>query len=441
MSGWMREIDETHDPHLSSWVSSANRADCEFPIQNLPFAVFRRAGTAEPLRCGVGIGDAVLDLTALGQLVTPEGSAVRAIAACAEPKLNALMALGAPAWLSLRHLLSRVLRAGARESSQLAAALVRQSDAEFAVPAQVGDYTDFYSSIHHATAVGRLFRPDQPLLPNYKWVPIAYHGRSSSIGVSDQHVRRPRGQLMPRGAERPHVGPSERLDYELELGVFVGPGNRLGEPIPIEQAEAHIFGLCLLNDWSARDLQAWEYQPLGPFLAKNFATTVSPWVVTLEALAPFRAPWRRAPADPAPLPYLDGAELRAAGALEIGLEVALETTAMRTQGLAPQRLSRSDFRDSYWSISQMIAHHTVNGCNLVPGDLLGTGTQSGPTPEQAGSLLELTSGGTRSLTLQNGEQRSFLADGDRVILRGQCQRPGFVRIGFGAASGLVLASD
>jgi fumarylacetoacetase len=306
------------------------------------------------------------------------------------------------------------------------------------VPARIGDYTDFYTSIHHATAVGRLFRPDQPLLPNYKWVPIAYHGRASSIIVSGTGVRRPRGQLLARGAECPHLGPSERLDYELELGVFIGRGNRLGEPIPIERAEEHVFGLCLLNDWSARDLQAWEYQPLGPFLAKNFATTVSPWVVTLEALAPFRAPWRRLASEPSPLPYLDCSELRAAGALEIELEVALETAAMRARNLAPQRLSQSDFRDSYWSIAQMVAHHTINGCNLAPGDLLGTGTQSGPLPEQAGSLLELTAAGTRPLILAGAEPRAFLCDGDRVILRGGCRRPGFVRIGFGEAAGLVL---
>ena len=437
----MRAIDETHDPRLTSWVSTANRAGCDFPIQNLPFAVFRRAGSAEPLRCGVGIGDAILDLTALGAAAAGEEEAVaQAMAACAQPALNALMALGAPAWLALRRWLSRVLRAGADEAGQLAAALVPQSAAQFAVPARIGDYTDFYTSIHHATAVGRLFRPDQPLLPNYKWVPIAYHGRASSIIVSGTGVRRPRGQLLARGAECPHVGPSERLDYELELGVFIGRGNRLGEPIPIERAEEHVFGLCLLNDWSARDLQAWEYQPLGPFLAKNFATTVSPWVVTLEALAPFRAPWRRLAPDPSPLPYLDCSELRAAGALEIELEVALETAAMRARNLAPQRLSQSDFRDSYWSIAQMVAHHTINGCNLAPGDLLGTGTQSGPLPEQAGSLLELTAAGTRPLILAGAEPRAFLCDGDRVILRGGCRRPGFVRIGFGEAAGLVLPS-
>ena len=433
----MRQIDETHDPQLTSWVESANRPGCDFPLQNLPFAVFRSAGSREPLRCGVGIGEAILDLTALGPAAPPEGAAAEAIAACAAPALNALMALGPQAWQALRQWLSRLLRADSPHAGALTAALVPQAQAEFALPARIGDYTDFYTSIHHATAVGRLFRPDQPLLPNYKWVPIAYHGRASSIGVSGQQVRRPHGQLLPRGAERPHLAPSERLDYELELGVLIGSGNALGEPIALEHAERHVFGLCLLNDWSARDVQAWEYQPLGPFLAKNFATTVSPWVVTLEALAPFRAPWQRPAADPAPLPYLDGVALRAAGALDISLSVALETARMRERSAPPVQLSQSNFRDSYWSLAQMVTHHTVNGCNLAPGDLLGTGTQSGPQPHEAGSLLELTGGGKQPVVLPDGETRTFLADGDRVILRAWCERAGLRRIGFGEAAGTV----
>ncbi len=433
----MRSIDATHDPSLTSWVDSANRPECDFPLQNLPFAVFRRAGSGEPLRCGVGIGDAVLDLTALGAAAPCSGPAAEALAACAAPALNGLMGLGPAAALALRRLLSELLRTGSPHAAALASALVPQARAEFAVPAHIGDYTDFYTSIHHATAVGRLFRPDQPLLPNYKWVPIAYHGRASSIGVSGQQVRRPHGQLMPRGAERPHLAPSERLDYELELGVFIGSGNALGEPIALEHAERHVFGLCVLNDWSARDVQAWEYQPLGPFLAKNFATTVSPWVVTLEALAPFRAPWQRPAADPAPLPYLDGEALRAAGALDISLSVALETARMRERGAPPVQLSRSNFRDSYWSLAQMVTHHTVNGCNLAPGDLLGTGTQSGPQPQEAGSLLELTGGGRQPVMLPDGQSRTFLADGDRVILRAWCERAGLRRIGFGEAAGTV----
>ena len=433
----MRSIDATHDPSLTSWVDSANRPECDFPLQNLPFAVFRRAGSGEPLRCGVGIGDAVLDLTALGSAAPRSGPAAEALAACAAPALNGLMALGPAAALALRRTLSELLRSGSPHAAALASALVPQAGAEFAVPAHIGDYTDFYTSIHHATAVGRLFRPDQPLLPNYKWVPIAYHGRASSIGVSGQQVRRPHGQLLPRGAERPHLAPSERLDYELELGVLIGSGNALGEPIALEHAERHVFGLCLLNDWSARDVQAWEYQPLGPFLAKNFATTVSPWVVTLEALAPFRAPWQRPATDPAPLPYLDGVALRAAGALDISLSVALETARMRERSAPPVQLSQSNFRDSYWSLAQMVTHHTVNGCNLAPGDLLGTGTQSGPQPHEAGSLLELTGGGKQPVVLPDGETRTFLADGDRVILRAWCERAGLRRIGFGEAAGTV----
>jgi fumarylacetoacetase len=437
----MRSIDVTHDPSLASWVDSANRPGCDFPLQNLPFAVFRRAGSGEPLRCGVGIGDAVLDLTALGSAAPRSGPAAEALAACAAPALNGLMALGPAAALALRRTLSELLRTGSPHAAALASALVPQARAEFAVPAHIGDYTDFYTSIHHATAVGRLFRPDQPLLPNYQWVPIAYHGRASSIGVSGQQVRRPHGQLMPRGAERPHLAPSERLDYELELGVLIGSGNALGEPISLEHAERHVFGLCLLNDWSARDVQAWEYQPLGPFLAKNFATTVSPWVVTLEALAPFRAPWQRPAADPAPLPYLDGEALRAAGALDISLSAALETARMRERGAPPVQLSQSNFRDSYWSLAQMVTHHTVNGCNLAPGDLLGTGTQSGPQPHEAGSLLELSGGGKQPVVLPDGETRTFLADGDRVILRAWCERAGFRRIGFGEAAGTVCPAQ
>ncbi|MGH8299045.1 MAG: fumarylacetoacetase, partial [Steroidobacteraceae bacterium] len=401
-------IDPTHDPKLRSWVSAANLPGCDFPIQNLPLAVFRRSGVAENFRCGVAIGDSVLDLGALDMLNPFDGLAAEALAACGEPSLSGLMRLGRNAWVALRRGLSECLREGSPRATELAAALIRQSEAEFTLPARVGNYTDFYTSIHHATAVGRLFRPDQPLLPNYKWVPIAYHGRASSLGVSGQEVRRPRGQLMPRGAERPQLGPSARLDYELEVGVLMGAGNSLGSAIPVAQAEEHVFGLCLLNDWSARDIQAWEYQPLGPFLAKSFATTISPWVVTLEALAPFRLPWSRPAEDPQPLPYLDSAELRAGGALDLHLEVALETAAMRAAGSAPQRLARTNFRHSYWSIAQMVAHHTVNGCNLEPGDLLGSGTQSGPTPEQAGSLLELTEGGKRPLELASGETRTFL---------------------------------
>jgi len=432
--------DNTHDPQLRSWVSSANLPGCDFPIQNLPFAVFRRSQSGENFRCGVAIGDYVLDLGALDMLGPFEGLGAEALAACGEPSLNRLMALGREAWVALRRGLCECLRAGSARAAELQNALIPQSGAEFTLPARIGNYTDFYASIHHATAVGRLFRPDQPLLPNYKWVPIAYHGRASSLGISGQQVRRPAGQLMPRGAERPRLAASARLDFELEVGVLIGSGNSLGRPIPIAQAEDHVFGLCLLNDWSARDIQAWEYQPLGPFLAKSFATTISPWVVTLEALAPYRLPWSRPAEDPQPLPYLDCAALRAGGALDLQLEVALETAAMRAAGLAPQRLATTNFRHSYWSIAQMVAHHTVNGCNLQPGDLLGSGTQSGPAPEEAGSLLELTDGGKRPIHIESGETRTFVEDDDRVVLRGWCERPGCARIGFGEASGTVLAA-
>jgi fumarylacetoacetase len=433
-----RALNATHDPQLRSWVGSANRADGDFPLQNLPYAAFRRAGSTEPFRGGVAIGDQVLDLGALHAAAPLAGLAGEALGACAQPTLNALMALGPEPAAALRAALSQLLRADAPQGARRGARLVPQADAEYRVAAQVGDYTDFYASIHHATAVGRLFRPDNPLLPNYKWVPVAYHGRSSSICISGQGVVRPRGQVMPAGATQPELTATRRLDYELELGVFIGCGNALGEPVPLAAAERHIFGLCLLNDWSARDVQAWEYQPLGPFLAKNFATTVSPWVVTLEALAPFRVPWTRPPGEPPPLPYLDDAGMRSAGGLDIQLEVWLESARMRAAGIPPQRLSHSRFRDSWWTVAQMLTHHTVNGCNLRAGDLLGSGTQSGPAAGEAGSLLELTAGGKQPLALSGGETRTFLEDGDRVALRAWCERSGYARIGFGEASGTVL---
>lgn len=431
-------LNSTHDPGLTSWVESANRPGCDFPVQNLPFGVFRRAGTDGALRCGVAIGDQIVDLSALHGLRLLSGSAADALAACAAPALNDFMLLGPDAWSALRSTLSQLLRKSAKQAAALSAVLIAQRDAQMAVPCHIGDYTDFYASVHHATAVGALFRPDNPLLPNYKWVPIAYHGRASSIRVSGQEFRRPRGQIKPPGSDDPQLLPTRRLDYELEVGVFIGQGNPLGEPISIADAERHVFGLCLLNDWSARDVQAWEYQPLGPFLAKNFASTISPWIVTLEALAPFRAPWTRAGGDPQPLAYLDSPAMRESGGFDIELEAQIETAAMRAAGTPAQRLSRSNFRHSYWSVAQMVAHHTINGCDLNAGDLLGSGTQSGPSPAEAGSLLELTGGGKHALALSGGESRTFLADGDRVILRGWCEKPGLVRIGFGEAAGTVL---
>jgi fumarylacetoacetase len=434
------ELNATHDPSLGSWVTSANTGGTDFPIQNLPFAVFRRAGGCEEYRGGVAIGDQILDLRAAYRRNLSPAALRTIFSACCEPTLNRYMALGPAASSNLRRWLSDALREGSPASAHLQSDLVPQAEAEFSLPANIGDYTDFYTSIHHATAVGRLLRPDNPLLPNYRWVPIAYHGRSSSIGISEQGFRRPIGQTMPAGSRQPVVGPSRRLDFELEVGVFIGAGNEIGTPVPVCDAEGHVFGLCLLNDWSARDLQGWEYQPLGPFLGKNFATTLSPWIVTLEALAPFRLPFLRAPSDPQPLSYLDDTAIRWAGAFDMHLEVALETSRMRIAGLAAQTLAVSNFRHAYWTIAHMVAHHTLNGCNLRPGDLLGSGTMSGPAPSEAGSLLELTAGGTQPITLASGETRGFLEDGDRVLLRGYCEREGQIRIGFGTAAGTVLPS-
>ena len=356
----------------------------------------------------------------------------------AQSTLNALMALGQSHWSALRLALSHALREGAAEQAALTACLVPQAQAQYTLPARIGDYTDFYTSIHHATNIGKLFRPDNPLLPNYKWVPIGYHGRVSSIGISGQQFRRPNGQTMPPGATQPVLGPSKRVDIELEIGIFMGPGNALGDPIAIADAEQHVFGLCLLNDWSARDIQAWEYQPLGPFLSKNFATTLSPWIVTLEALAPYRAAFRRAEDDTQPLPYLDSPDNRAHGAFDLQLEVLLQTERMREAGQAAEHLVQTNYQYAYWTIAQMVTHHTVNGCNLQPGDLFGSGTLSGPTLDQAGALIELTQGGQRPISLSNGETRTFLDDGDAITLRGWCAKPGFARIGFGACVGQVL---
>lgn len=434
----MTTLNETHDPHLRSWVETANVAGCDFPIQNLPFAVFRRQGTDEAYRCGVAIGDQVLDLAALAQRSPFSGLAYDALQAAAQDKLNALMALGEPAWAALRLALSRALRAGAAAQASLAACLVPVSDVVFDVPARIGDYTDFYTSVHHATNIGKQFRPDNPLLPNYKWVPIGYHGRASSIGVSGQTFARPKGQIKAPDAEVPVLAASKRVDIELELGIFIGSGNDSGDAIAIAQAEQHVFGICLLNDWSARDIQAWEYQPLGPFLAKNFATTISPWVVTMEALAPYRVPFVRPSDDPQPLPYLDSTANRQEGALDIQLQVGLQTPRMRQAGETDASICRTSYRHAYWTIAQMVTHHTVNGCNLQPGDLLGSGTLSGPTLDQAGALIELTTGGKHPLTLPNGERRVFLEDGDAVVIRGWCEKPGAARIGFGACWGTVL---
>ena len=440
-------LNETHEPRLDSWLAAANAPGTDFPIQNLPLGVFRRAGSTEAYRGGVAIGDQILDLAAalkagaFSAAGVGSAAATAAAAAAIQPALNELMGAGPQAWSALRLALSRALRSGSTQRAALESCLLPQARAQYALPAHIGDYTDFYTSIHHASAVGRLFRPDQPLLPNYKWLPIGYHGRCSSIAVSGQQLPRPWGQILARGAATPTLEPSQRLDYELELGVFIGSGNAPGTPIAIEDAEANVFGLCLLNDWSARDVQAWEYQPLGPFLGKNFATTISPWIVTLEALEPYRVPWTRPAGDPQPLAYLDSPEVRRHGAIDLQLEAWLQSAAMRRAGQAPCRLSHSNFRQAYWSIAQMVAHHTVNGCNLQPGDLLGTGTQSGAQAGEAGSLLELSAGGKQALTLPDGETRRFLEDGDEVIMRGWCERAGAARVGFGELSGRVLPCE
>jgi fumarylacetoacetase len=434
----MTTLDATHDPARRSWVESAEDPATDFPIQNLPFGRFRRAGSGEPWRIGVAIGDRILDLAAARRAGGWSADVDALLEPLAAGDLNRFMAMGVDARRRVRAVLSDALEA-TRARRELASCLVAQSDAEMTVPCAIGDYTDFYTGIHHATAVGKLFRPDNPLLPNYRWVPIGYHGRASSIVASGHPVRRPNGQTKAPDADVPSFGPSRRLDYELELGFVVGSGNALGEPVPMARAESHLFGVTLLNDWSARDVQPWEYQPLGPFLAKNFASTVSPWVVTMEALAPFRAPFSRPEGEPQPLPYLDSPANRAEGALDIRVEAWLLTKSMRDAGRPAVRLSSGNAKDAaYWTAAQLVAHHASGGCNLQPGDLLGSGTLSGPDPSQAGSLLELTEGGKKPLSLPDGETRTFLADGDTLILRAHCEREGARRIGFGECAGTIL---
>jgi fumarylacetoacetase len=423
---------------MRSWIESANDPESDFPLENLPYGVFcldRRAAI------GVAIGDRILDLRACAHVGLLEGLPEATIAASQDDLLNPLMALGRSHWLPLRERLSELL--GDEEHRLLVdPLLVPAREVEMLLPAQIGDYTDFYASIYHASNVGKLFRPDNPLLPNYKWVPIGYHGRASSIVVSGAHVRRPCGQSRDASAQTPRFGPSCSLDYELEVGLFVGPGNPMGEPILIAAAEEHIFGLCLLNDWSARDLQAWEYQPLGPFLAKSFATSTSPWIVTLEALAPFRAPaFARDEGDPQPLPYLAASSDRERGGFDLTLEVWFTSPNMRADGTPPLLVSRGNLRDLYWTPAQLITHHASNGCNLRPGDLLATGTVSGPTRDSAGCLLEITRRGADPLTLPGGEVRRFLEDGDEVTIHGYCQRAGCARIGFGECRGRVESTS
>ncbi len=432
------ELNETHDANLTSWVSSANRFGTDFPIQNLPFAEIRRAGSNEAFRGAVAIGDQVLDLAAVSVSDVMDEGVKDILLACTEPSLNRFMSMGYESWSTLRLQLSRALRSDSKLQSQLESCLIPMSEVEYSLPCTIGDYTDFYTSIHHATNVGKLFRPDNPLLPNYKWLPIGYHGRSSSIEVSGQQVRRPKGQTKLPDQEIPSFGPCKKLDYEMEVGIYIGVGNDIGESIDIDSADQQVFGYCLFNDWSARDLQAWEYVPLGPFLAKNFASTVSPWIVSSEALIPFRKPWGRDQNDPQPVDYLESENNRQSGALDIKLQVALQTQAMREQDREAAVLSESTFAYSYWSVAQMVAHHTVNGCNFKPGDFLGSGTQSGPEEGELGSLLELTQGGKRAIELPGGERRTFLEDGDSVIMRGYCEKEGAARIGFGEVIAVVV---
>jgi fumarylacetoacetase len=432
--------DATHSPSLRSWLESANQPGGDFPIQNLPLGRFSRRGVDEPLRAGVAIGNQVLDLKlAAGQCPWPDDIHTL-LEPLASGDLAAFMALGPLAWKALRGALSAALAEGSEQAPFLEDCLVAQAQVQMAMPCPIGDYTDFYAGIHHARRVGSLQRPDNPLLPNYKWLPIGYHGRASSVGLGGPVVR-PNGQSLVSKKDEPAVpvfGPTQRLDYELELGLWVGVGNPQGQPVAMVQAEERLFGISLLNDWSARDVQAWEYQPLGPFLGKSFATSVSPWLVSFEALAPFRRAFTRPADDPPPLAYLDSDRNRASGAIDITLQVWLLTPQMQAQGQPAVMLSQSNALDAYWTPAQLLAHHTSNGCNLQTGDLLGTGTLSGPLPGQGGCLLELTQAGRVPLVLPSGEQRRFLEDGDTLTLRAFCEAPGAVRIGLGQVTGTVL---
>jgi fumarylacetoacetase len=436
-------IDQTHTATRRSFIASAN-GHSEFPIQNLPLGIFAPRDGA--VRGGVAIGDEIFDLAAALEQGLFSGPAAKAAEAAAGATLNPLFALGRAARTALRQRLSDILDADGKDRARIEGLrgklLHAAADCRLELPAAIGDYTDFFAGINHATNAGKLFRPDNPLMPNYKYVPIGYHGRASSIVASGADVRRPNGQRKPANETAPTFGPSRNLDYELELGVWIGPGNALGTPIKIAEATDHIAGFCLLNDWSARDIQGWEYQPLGPFLGKSFSTSVSPWVITPEALAPFRAAQASRPtADPAPLPHLFDAVDQASGAFDIALEVFLLTPGLAAKGLPPHKLSASNTRDLYWTIAQLVTHHSSNGCNLRPGDIFGTGTISGPTDDGLGSLLELTLGGRRAIELPSGESRRFLEDGDTVILRAHCAREGFARIGFGECRGTITAAN
>ena len=431
-------LNETHDPARRSFLESANAPDCDFPIQNLPYCVFRPAAQSDArLRIGVGIGDQILDIGAAAPLLGDVAADVARVSQA--PFLNPLMLLGPRAWTTLRLALSRALSDQNPNQVAIQRHLTPIAAAEITLPVAFRNFTDFFASVFHATNAGRMFRQDNPLNPNYKYVPVAYHSRASSVRVSGTPVKRPQGQRKGPNDDAPSYGPSRNLDFELELGAFIGIGSELGTPIPVANAADHVFGYCLLNDWSARDIQAWEYQPLGPFLGKNFGTTISPWLVTSEALAPFHtAAYARPEGDPAPLPYLDNAEDRTSGGLGITLEAYFLTAAMRRDGVAPHRITQTSFALMYWTIAQMVAHHTCNGCNLEIGDLLGSGTVSGPEKSSWGSLLELSARGREPLDLPGGEKRGFIEDGDEILFRGHCAKDGAVRIGFGECRAVIL---
>jgi len=438
----MINVNETHDQNLKSWLESANAPDTDFPIQNLPFCVFSRACTYESVRVGVAIGDFVLDVYACYECCLFDDDsfsiAVSADNYCLD---HSVMKKNSELQTAFRRRLVEILSEAADEKTRknVERNLIPMTEVEFQMPAHIGDYTDFYCSIFHATNVGSMFRPDNPLLPNYKYLPIGYHGRASSIVVSGTEITRPKGQNRADENAPPQYIPAKNLDYEMEVGFFVGKGNELGETVSIDDAETHIFGLCLVNDWSARDIQAWEYQPLGPFLAKNFATSISPFVVTMEALAPFRInAFARDEGDPRPLDYLSSDANEKSGGFDINLEVYLLTQKMRDEKAEPFLLSRSNTKDLYWTIGQMLTHHASNGCNLQTGDLIATGTVSGKEKEERGCLLELTWRGKEPIQLPNGEERRFLEDGDEIIMKGFCEREGFRRIGFGECRGVIL---
>jgi fumarylacetoacetase len=434
----MYQINETHSRNLRSSIEGANEIGCDFPIQNLPFGISR--GTSGGDACVVvAIGDQVLDIAKAFSAGLLNDSVAEAAKACDSSSLNRLMALGNSHQSALRLQLSRLLRSDSKHSVAVKHCLSPMSDNCMLLPAQIGDFTDFFTSIHHATNSGRMARPDNPLMPNFKHIPVAYHSRASSIVVSGTPCPRPSGQTKPTGTNSPIFGPTRCLDFECEVGFYVGKGTQLGESIPLAKAHEHIFGLSLLNDWSARDMQTWESQPLGPFLAKSFMTSISPWVITLEALEPFRvAAVTRGDDAPELLPYLNSQTDREHGGLALNLEISIQTQAMKKQGIAPCVISRPKFQDQYWTLFQMLSHQTSNGCNMLPGDLLGSGTVSGPVKGELGCLKEITTDGKTALTLPNGEIRTYLESGDEVVLQGRCERDGYVPIGFGHCSGRVL---